>query len=108
MTISRPAARIFATSTWTLVTSGTWLTEHQMRAHFTICPKRPVPSDGVAEQKKVAKKSKAKRGHPPGLANWKGLNPSVVRIFPWLPLTIRLGLRERSAQTGDADEGDYT
>ena len=41
-------------------------TEHQMRAHFTTCPKRPVTSDGVAVQNKVLTKLKAKRGHPPG------------------------------------------
>ena len=46
---------------------GGEFTEHEMRAHFTICPKRPAPPEGGAPLVKVLKNSKAKRGRPPGL-----------------------------------------
>ena len=56
---------------------GACLTEHQMRTHFTICPKRPAISDhvrrasphraaGSGQTNKRLRRSKAKRGRPPG------------------------------------------
>jgi len=57
---------------------GAWLSAHQMRAHFTICPKRPTNTEsahriwppsaaslGLATGKPV--RSKPRRGRPPGL-----------------------------------------
>ena len=59
---------------------GGWLTEHEMRAHFTICPQRPATADGVRRPasgiglvNKVLGRSKVKRGRPPGprmLCGW--------------------------------------
>jgi hypothetical protein len=56
---------------------GACLTERQMRTHFTICPKRPAISDhvrrasphraaGSGQTNKRLRRSKAKRGRPPG------------------------------------------
>ncbi len=56
---------------------GACLTEHQMRTHFTICPKRPAISDhvrrasphraaGSGQTNKRLRRSKAKRAPPPG------------------------------------------
>jgi hypothetical protein len=51
---------------------GCWLTGHEMRAHFTRCPKRPEASDGVARRSggiamlnRFLGRSKPKRGRPP-------------------------------------------
>ena len=53
---------------------GAWLTEHQMRAHFTRCPKRPAAADRVAGKNTAQEDAKTKRGRPPGsrmLCGWR-------------------------------------
>jgi hypothetical protein len=47
-----------------LRTCGADLTGHQMRAHFTICAKRPAASDDVDRR---GGSLKAKHGRPSGL-----------------------------------------
>jgi hypothetical protein len=53
---------------------GGWLTEHEMRAHFTKCPNRPAALPQVKYLDRRWRNLQAKRGRPPGgrmLCGWR-------------------------------------